>query len=110
MDHVFQLALYAFVANFPQTSVQNMFVSEKCAHVCGHCVCLMHEHMLVDILTGEGSVEPTPVYGTIRITNLGPEATVEKLEELFGSLGKIKVLPFCVYCKAVATNASFFLD
>lgn len=39
----------------------------------------------------EGSGEPTPVIGTIRITNIGPEATVEKLGELFGSIGKIKV-------------------
>ena len=38
-----------------------------------------------------GSSEPTPVPGTIQITNIGPEATVEKLGELFGSLGKIKV-------------------
>lgn len=41
---------------------------------------------------GDGEApQPTPVPGTIHITNLGAEATVEKLEELFGSLGKIKV-------------------
>ena len=33
--------------------------------------------------------------GTIRITNIGPEATVEKLGELFGSIGKIKVKHSC---------------
>jgi len=61
-----------------------------------------HADDVHSILTGnqeEGSVEPTPVIGTIRITNLGPEATVEKLGELFGSLGKIKV-PLCYsYCQ-----------
>lgn len=41
--------------------------------------------------------EPTPVPGTIQITNLGAEATVEKLEELFGSLGKIKVTYLFLY-------------
>lgn len=44
---------------------------------------------------GGESSEPTIVPGTINITNIGPEATVEKLGELFGSLGKIKVKCYC---------------
>ena len=57
----------------------------------------------------EQAPEPTPVPGTIHITNLSAEATVEKLEELFGSLGKIKVNYLLLYhhrvCVCVCVRA-----
>ena len=80
-----------------------------CVHV---CICKWtYTDDVHSILAGnqeEGSVEPTPVIGTIRITNLGPEATVEKLGELFGSLGKIKV--HTTLLQLLSNYVSFFPD
>ena len=78
-----------------------------CAFVNGHALMMC----ILLLLAGnqeEGSVEPTPVIGTIRITNLGPEATVEKLGELFGSLGKIKV--HTTLLQLLSNYVSFFPD